>query len=193
MKKILFIFLLFISQISLGQTADERFDEVINLEKTIVSLDLLTPGLTIEAAIGTQNSLMVSASTGFAFYASSTSNGQSESTFVFVPIFMAQYRGYYNLQKRAKQGKRVSFNSGNYLGFHVAYQGRAINDFDENIFEVQNGIILGPVWGLQRNGTVTFDLNLGPGLFATNNNSTEFTIIGNLKVGLNLTKLFRQT
>ncbi|MEQ8925830.1 MAG: hypothetical protein RLO81_08460 [Fulvivirga sp.] len=75
-------------------------------------------------------------------------------------------------------------------------------------FNNRRGLSIGPVWGIQRNGTVSFGLSLGLGLqvyeqdnYTRNFNNTviekrtvsgsEFGVIGSFNLGLNLSKLFK--
>jgi hypothetical protein len=196
MKKILFVFLLFVSQISLGQYYDPDYakkqNEKVSLEKVIFSLDAFSPGLTIESAIGPQNSIVTSFATGIAISTVIYSNGDKESEVFLYPLISASYRNYYNLDKRKQEGKPVAFNSGNYFGLHVSYQSEPFSNEGRIFNQYNTGFMAGPVWGIQRNGTFTFNFCVGPGLFATDQNDLSLTIIGDLSIGLNLTKLFRK-
>ena len=89
--------------------------EKVTLEKTIVSLNLLAPGISIEAAIAEQQSFYFNAALSI-YFRSETFNGRTTSEFSTSPYLMGQYRSYYNLDKRQLLGRKTAYNSGKLLG-----------------------------------------------------------------------------
>lgn len=98
--------------------------------------------------------------TGFALVSGDAYGG---TEFGIFPTFTAQYRNYYNLEKRLSKNKNVSNNSGNYIALHSAiYGGKPIiGDLEST---ANYAVAVGPVWGLHRVYGGGFKLNLNLGL-----------------------------
>lgn len=183
----LLILILGFNNLSKAQFVQPNLDSV-SLSKTLISLDLITPGLSIEKRLRDNKSIHLRGTASFSYLISSGSSSGTESSYVLVPVMIAQYRSYYNLKKRARRFSNIEYNSGNFLGFHVSYQIEPIAGKNTDLFESEGGFLLGPVWGLQRNGTLTFGFNVVLGYF-TGNQDPGVTPFLNLKLGLNLSKL----
>ncbi len=90
----------------------------VSLEKSVISLNVLAPGLSGEFALNKKSSIYLQGGLGFSFLVEST-NGDTETEFIAQPFLLAQYRNYYNFERRSLLQKNTDFNSGNFLGFMV--------------------------------------------------------------------------
>lgn len=85
-----------------------------------------------------------------------------EQTFqvFFTPTVKAEYRTYYNLDRRAGKGLRTVHNNANY--FAPVYIGRysIVSDYEPYQWVNQSGV----VWGFQRNYPSGFSLDFNAGL-----------------------------
>lgn len=104
------------------------------------------------------------------------------------PSITTEFRNYYNLEKRAAKGKRVTNNSGNYIGTLVNLFGPAIAKTD-NLIVPNVAASAGVVWGIQRNygKRFNFGLSLGPGI-GFSDNEIEFAFMGGLSLGFRIGK-----
>lgn len=122
------------------------------------SLNLIIPSAEYELSLSERTTLDLYAGIGYAYR-----KVFDESHFAIFPEVMAQYRYYYNLDKRLEKGKNVDNNSGNYLTAVAVISGGdpIIGDLSS-----VNGasVILGPAWGLQRVYWNHLKLNLNLGL-----------------------------
>lgn len=184
MKKQLFSILLIVLSLTGMAQKNGR-----SLQKSIVTLSLVSPGLTFETAINNNQSLYFSSLMGIGYRYESI-NGRSQSDFIVSPVVLANFRSYFNLDKRSRAGKSTHYNSGNYIGFMVAHQFEPIKKSDNIFFTNESVTTLGPIWGIQRNNTFSFGLNLGVGALISPS-QTAFGVIGGLNFGLNLSKKSR--
>ena len=90
---------------------------------------------------------------------------------------------YYNLEKRAKKGKRTARNSGNYLAANAVYNFGSISTNDD-YREAPSSFTIGALWGLQRTykGRFNLEFNAGPGV-NFDKYDTEFVPIVNFTLG----------
>lgn len=174
MKNLLpFFFLLTIFQIN-AQNSPE-------VSKNLFSINFLMPSLELETKLTYNSTLDLNLGTGFALMSGDSYGG---TYFGFFPNFMAQYRHYYNFNRRLEKNKNISNNSGNYFAFHSAiYGGKSfIGNLDSN---ADYSIELGPVWGLQRVYGKSFklDLNLGLGYSFNDIGESAFGPLIGFKLG----------
>ena len=101
-----------------------------------------------------------------AYFTSSSTFGTHGGVY-FDPAAKAQYRYYYNAEKRSEKNKRTEMNSMNYVGGLVQTVFTDVAYTDDHVHEDKRRPIntIGIIWGLQRNGSKHFslDLNLGVG------------------------------
>lgn len=154
----------------------------------LLSLDILSPGLSYELKVNDMNTLVIGGhvKTNVSFTASTFG---TEFYYLMVPQVNFEYRHYYNLEKRYKLQKRTWFNSANYYGVVTGYQTDPIAG-DESASDYEPGFYIGPVWGIQRNGAFTFNLNLGLGYFS---GTGGVGFLGDIRLGINLSKAFAGT
>lgn len=150
-----------------------------SVEDGLFSVNILTPGLEYEYGLTNSTTLDLRAGSGFAYREGAFGKG-----FGVYPVFGAQYRYYYNLNKRLEKGKNISNNSGNYIALSGTVQsGKPIVgdlEYNEGYFGV-----IGPVWGLQRYYGAGFklDLNLGAGYGFNESGGSFFSPIVGLRLG----------
>src|SRR5690606_10719167 len=100
------------------------------------------------------------------------------------------FRNYFNFHKRELMEKNIRRNSGNYFALLTMVASKPLNqdkDYDENL---NNRMVnVGIVWGMQRNYSSRFslDLNIGAG-YAKMGHSSGISPIGEINLGLWLGK-----
>lgn len=150
------------------------------VEKGLLSVNILTPGLEYELGIGENTTLDLRAGSGFAY----RENSFGEEGFGVYPIFSLQYRYYYNLKRRSEKGKRIDNNSANYIALSgIVQAGKPIIgnlEYTSDYFGV-----VGPVWGLQRfyGSGFKLDLNLGAGYGFDGLGDSYFSPIISIRLG----------
>ena len=143
------------------------------------SANLLMPSLEYELSTGTNSTIDLLLGAGFAYR---KTNGKSD--YAVFPSFQAQYRYYYNLNKRLEKGKKVSENSGNYITALAQFtSGKPI--LGGLTSKADYGIVIGPAWGLQRvyNSGFKLNLNLGAGYAFNDIGDSYFTPLIGLQLG----------
>ncbi|MCB7481197.1 hypothetical protein [Christiangramia sediminis] len=171
MKKLLFCILFFTTLTSFSQetTTNSQF-----------SLNLLAPSAEYELAVSDNSTVDMNLGVGFAYHKSSYSG----EAFGIYPGFEAQYRYYYNFEKRADKGKKTSENSGNYIAGVASLTGGKpiIGDLE---YANDYGGFVGPAWGLQRvyNSGFKLNLNLGIGMGFNDAGDTYLTPLFGLQLG----------
>lgn len=152
-KTILLVF----SLLAFSATAQESSNTAQNL----FSVNFLLPGLEYETGLSNKTTLDLRLGSGFAL------NGGTgrETRFGIYPNFHAQYRFFYNFDRRFEKGKNTANNSANYIAFSTGiYSGKPI--FGELEYNQDYMAEIGPVWGIQRVYRRGFklDLHLGAGM-----------------------------
>ncbi|MCP9201516.1 hypothetical protein MKO06_16520 [Gramella sp. GC03-9] len=173
MKKIILGFLLFAGLTANAQSTQNQF-----------SLNFLIPSAEYEVALSDLTSLDLMLGFGFGYH---DAEYLEEPEYGVFPQFAAQYRYYYNFDKRIEKGKKVSENSGNYIALAaVLGSGEAI------IGDMENDLtgFVGPTWGLQRvyNSNFKLNLNLGAGLGFNDQGDKYFAPLIDIQLGFKLGK-----
>ena len=158
-KQHLLIFLFFIS---LNCYCQENND-IVSLTK----ITFLDPGISREIRIAKVQSVFLQAFMSTSAYFSSSSTFGTHGGVYFDPAEKAEYRYYYNAQKRIAKNKRTEMNSMNYVGglVETIFTDAAYEDDHVSEEKLRPVNTIGIIWGLQRNGSKHFslDLNLGVG------------------------------
>jgi hypothetical protein len=170
----------------------------------VAVLTIVNPGFSYEQKIGKDQSLYGQIFISTSFYLGYSSSLGNTSEIHFDPAFTAQYRYYYNAERRFAKGKRTALNSMNYVS--VVYEAIftdnriSVSDYEEeNVRPIHQ---LGICWGIQRNYASRFSLNLhlGLGYFYTrvttpdnlgqpvSGHSGGFNTLGQLNLGIWLNK-----
>lgn len=150
------------------------------VKDNLIRLNVLTPGITYEKGISKIQTLCLDANLSLV-PTTSDETGLAKTVF-----FRLQYRNYYNLNKRLEMSKNINNNSGNYYAINSSYYFKSISDND--FININDGLSVGVVWGLQRtykNG-ININLNTGMGyVFSSRKSKTlsPITPIINFTVG----------
>jgi hypothetical protein len=173
---------------------------------SLTTITFLNPGVKHEQKTGKKQTLCVHAY--MATLTSETYSGANgfNMNFYLEPALNVQYRFYYNASKRAKKGKSIQRNSMNYISPLIKteiskremasiYSGFPSQKTHRPI------ITSGLVWGLQRNYSRHFslDINFGAGYLFVNDrahrsgefgrvNTSGFTTVGQVSLGFWLNK-----
>ncbi|SDS57204.1 hypothetical protein [Gramella sp. MAR_2010_147] len=171
MKRLLLVIFLCVGSVAFSQetTTNSQF-----------SLNLVMPSAEYELAVSDHSTIDLDLGIGFAYHKSSYSG----EAFGIYPGLTAQYRYYYNLEKRADKDKKTSENSGNYIAGVASITGGdpIIGDLE---FSNDYGGFVGPAWGLQRvyNSGFKLNLNLGLGMGFNDAGDKYFTPLFGLQLG----------
>ena len=147
MKKILiFTAILIFSTLTYSQKESD-------LSRNLFKVNILAPGLTYERVLSDKTTFNIDVNLSFG----GTSNGGGQLKLLASPFGRAQYRYYYNLEKRLTKNKSIMGNSGAYIAPSVSYYMKTISDD----FHLSNndGLTAGAVWGFQK--TYKSGINLG--------------------------------
>jgi len=128
--------------------------------ENVLKLNFILPGISYEHKIGNYTTLNVAA------YMDGILMDRIESPqlhLFLTPSFNAEFRYYYNMQKRDMKGKRTALNSSNYIA--PVYIGR----YSPSSYFSDNRLVnqVGSVWGMQRNYPKGFSLDLNGGMAYT--------------------------
>ncbi len=134
---------------------------VKNVAENQFKINFINPGIEYEFAVGNDATLdfgaglqFVAAGSGANFY------------YAFIPALNAQYRYYYNMERRLEKNKRIEGNTGNYL----ALSGNLFTA-DVIIGNVESGTgtagFVGPIYGIQRTYPkgFNFGMEFGAGVY----------------------------
>lgn len=125
-----------------------------NVEAELFKVNFINPGVEYEVGIGHDQTLDFGLALQF---------GANDIGYAFLPAINAQYRYYYNFERREQRDKRIEGNSGNYLAASgtLFLEEVIIGNLDSG-----DGFfgILGPVYGIQRTYPSGFNFTLEFGL-----------------------------
>lgn len=141
------------------------------VSNNLFRINILTPGLTFEKGISTNNTLCLDANLGLVYTFSSNLGNRLLET----PFTRLQFRNYYNFDKRIAKGKNTLNNSGNYIAFSSSYYFKNIND--EFFVNSNDGFTIGATWGLQRTYKNGININLNAGLGYNFSNRKDKSIV----------------
>lgn len=124
-----------------------------NTTRSLFKVNILSPGLTYERILSDKTTFDIDVNLSIG----GSSNGGGQLKLLASPFVRAQYRYYYNLEKRLGNNKSISGNSGGYMAPSISYYMKPINDD----FHLSNydGLTVGAVWGFQK--TYKSGINLG--------------------------------
>jgi hypothetical protein len=114
----------------------------ISVEKSIWGVQLGIHPLSVYYEVKLTNSIALRSELGLGF-------GGSGEQWGIVPTVIVEPRYYFNLKKRAKRGKQIAGNNGNYLSLILSVKpGFGIGSSDVDFYPVISTI---PMYGLRRN------------------------------------------
>ena len=145
-----------------------------NVEKGLVKVNALLPGASYELGVGKNTSFNFDAALLFTL-----NGGTDRSTeFGLYPYVGADFRYYYNMDRRLKKGKNTLGNSGNYVAVaNQFFSGTAvIGNLDLNSSFYYNVAV---VYGIQRMRPKGFywGVSFGPGIFIDDSHVTGGLLI----------------
>lgn len=171
--KIFFTSLLIIS-LSTSLKSQSIDDTTNYLKKTIVRLQIIPVGLSIEKRLTKKATLLFDFGAEYT-YQSIEINGKKNREFLLIPYFAIEPRIYTNLKDRKVKGKRIDFHSGAYGAFRVK------GDYDyQNNWSVQFGPLVGFQRTLGRKGYWSISIGCGSTFMEED---IKFGLIGDLKLG----------
>jgi hypothetical protein len=104
-------------------------------------------------------------------------NGDSDDTFVLIPVIRLEPRWYYNLKKRNIKKKNTSKNSGNFFTLSTTYNPDWFSVSNSENITIANTIAFVPKWGIKRTykESFTFETGIGIGYIATLDSDTNLS------------------
>ena len=97
--------------------------------------------------------------------------------------FSAEYRYYYNFEKRLEKGKAIANNGANYVGLLTLYMTKPLGK-NKDLPYATSALLVGPMWGFNRplGSRILFHLDLGPVLqHEINVQNTGMTLYGDVR------------
>ncbi len=178
-KVILFVFVCLAAMTNLN--AQEATESL--LVKSNWRINILPLNVGYEHQIGTKSTIYATAGISLGSYGDST-NVIDRVVLPFLSL-TGQYRSFYNLEKRQEKGKSIFMNSGNFIGGQINFMPPPLSNPNNESTKGQTGVVLGPVWGAQRNkvGRFSFVFAIGPAVAFTSEGA-ELTTIGQLSFGV---------
>jgi hypothetical protein len=157
--------------------------EAYNVNNLMIKVNLLRPGMTFEKGISKNTTVCLDASLIFGFSFSTSMMNGTDFGLSVGPLFRAQYRYYYNFEKRKIKGKNSLNNSGNFFAASSGYSFKPVNFLrDDNR---SDNLTVGGVWGFQRTykSNVNISANFGVGYNFSENVKSNIVPIINFSVG----------
>lgn len=154
-----------------------------------LKVNLFQPAIEYEVGLSQASTIVINPELGFGFLPVKQDFTQINKWHYFlVPILEAQYRYYYNFSKRKEKGKRISGNSGNFIGWRLAGTTSPLAD-NLPVFTGMH-FYTGPFWGMQRTYASNFCIgyNIGIAYFINEFGSKFITPFGELSIGFNIYK-----
>lgn len=153
------------------------------LSKNQLNLNVLAPSLSYERQIGNFNSLALT--TGLGFTHISSFNDETPSGLYGHPYIASTLRHYF-YGKKGRKKENLMNNSGGYVGLFTGYRFKAFNQevFSPSLDKEEFGF--GLVLGAQGNYKNGFHIgfSLGPGWVVAKNRKTQFSLVGEIEIGL---------
>lgn len=169
--------LFFILLLSLISSIHAQSDK--NVEDHQFKINFINPGIDYEVGIGKDQTLDFGIALQFG-----ARGGYDHLYWALIPAFNAQYRYYYNLDRRITKNKRTAGNTGNYIALNntTFFNERIIGNL--NTYGGYFGYV-GSVYGIQRTYAKGFSFNLkfGIGYYYDDYYEGQFGPILGLSVG----------
>ncbi|WP_299183431.1 hypothetical protein [uncultured Aquimarina sp.] len=145
-RVVLFLLLFFSIYLGFSQNLKE-----ISVEKSVFGIQLGILNMWAHHELKLSNQVVLRSEIGVG----------GPNTANIAPALALEPRWYYNLKARAKKGKRIDGNSGNYVSFRSSYHFYTVSEDDKNSL---NNLLLAPTWGIRRNIGNHFNYEAGLGL-----------------------------
>ncbi len=147
-------------------------DEAARVERHLIKINALFPGVEYEAAISRSVTLNVNPYLRPSY--------TSRDGLLLQPAAHAQVRKYYNLSRRQERDKNIAGNSGAFVGLSVFGASQSLTNAEG--FRSDNYYGVGPVWGIQRTYESGFNLSANGGAGYTLDDQ-QFVLLLNLRIG----------
>jgi hypothetical protein len=140
-----------------------------------ITLEAIGAEYNIERAVAQHSTINfhggIAGGIGF-FHSSNYFTDESEDEFIYYASVTvgAQYRYYYNMEKRAKNGKNTRRNSANFWAVNLGYISPS---FTSHNAEVGHTVYITPSWGLRRVYHNNTYIEFNPGIMCTLNDDNE--------------------
>ncbi len=155
----LFVLLLFLVMEAQSQQFVESWDNTPNLDRHMLTFNLINPGIRYELGLFKNVSLSSSINPALSYYNEGYSFGFAWHT---------QVRYYHNFKKRYDLNRNVAGNSANFLSFARTVFFEPIQVVTNLEFDRYGSIVfLGPTYGLQRTNKNNFNITaeIGYGIY----------------------------
>lgn len=155
----------------------------------MLKLDLLTPGLEYEKALGKSSTLNIRGGLGFAFSYFYPTEEDNTKSYVLRPIIDVQFRQYIDVISRRALGKSTKGNSAGFIALKVHVAGAPLTkNFD---YEAPISYTAGPMFGMQRTyrSNINLQMGLGVGYFRDELGQKGITPLGNIILGFALGRM----
>ena len=147
-------------------------DETARVERHLIKINALLPGMEYEAAVSRLVTLNVNPYLRPSY--------TSRDGLILQPAAHVQVRKYYNLARRQNRDKNITGNSGAFVGLSIFGASQSLTNAED--FRSDNYYGLGPVWGIQRTFGSNFNLSANGGVGYTIDNQ-QFVLLLNLRIG----------
>ena len=113
---------------------------------------------------------------------------RSGAQYFLYPVFNIEPKYYYNIDKRAKEGKNIKNNGANYLSVSVSYIPDWFVISNYEVGNVKNRVRVIPTFGIRRNfgDNFNYEFNVGVGYaytFDENVKGSDYAVDLGLKIG----------
>lgn len=185
-----FIFLLMISvvdaqDIQYKSTRTSKYSPALSDE--LHKISILPLGYSYERKIGDEFTFDAGIDFSFDIYYEDEELFE-DNALVINPTIHVEPRYYYNLEKRYRRGRNVTYNSASYIGIYSELRMNPLIEEINGFEPVYDRFVIGPEWGIQRNlgRRGYFNFNFGYGLVIDENGHADYDGFGRLTLGIRL-------
>lgn len=140
-----------------------------SVEKSIFGIQTGILGAWVHNEFKLSNEISLRSEIGFDY--GFNDNGYSQTS-VLIPSIRLEPRWYYNLEKRAKKGRKIFNNSGNFLALNMTYNPDWFYISNKDNLNIISTLAFVPKWGIKRTigNHFTYEAGFGIGTFIVLNN-----------------------
>ncbi len=131
------------------------------VEKNLFKANFFTPAIEYELKISKLSTIDFHPALTGGFYFEKTAGFPARFYYALIPVLDMQFRHYYNFMNRQKKGKKISGNSGNFVGARVIGSMPPIAD---NVGVLGMTLSAGPMWGMHRTYKSKFNISYSIGM-----------------------------
>ena len=176
--KTVVVFILFVNCLcGLNAYAQSGSNDIRDsLKKTVVRLNFISPGFSVEREISFSNTIIADVNL---YVLPIYDTLQFQYYIYYYPRVKCEFRHYYNFVRRLKEGKNINRFSGSYIG--VVYE-RLFGDKREPTFD-QFGLMWGSQYVSEKRFHIGFNIGFGYFIYEDPRKYSEFNFLGDLKIG----------